>query len=54
MVLLPVLWEDVKVFLGKYGFESSDAIGQNERFPLRLHGSTGSFCKFLGGHRGGR
>jgi len=53
MVLLPVLWEDVEVFLGKYGFESSDAVRQNERFSLCLHGSMGFFCKFLGGRRGG-
>ena len=45
--------EDVEVFLGKYGLESSDAVGQNERFLLCFYGSMGSFCKFLGGHRGG-
>jgi len=49
---LPVLWKDVEVFLGKYRFESSDAVGQNERFSPCLCGLMGSFCKFLGGHRG--
>jgi len=53
MVPLPVLWEDVEVFLGKYRLESSDAIGQNERFLLYLCRLMGSFCKFLGGCRGG-
>ena len=53
IVPLPVLREDVEVFFGKYGLESSDAIGQNERFLPCLCGSMGSFCKFLGGHRGG-
>jgi len=53
MVPLPVLWEDVEVFLGKYGFESSDAVGWSERFSPCLRGSTGSFRKFLGGRRGG-
>jgi len=53
MVPLPVLREDVEVFLGKYGLESSDAVGRNERFLLCLRRSTGSFCKFLGGRRGG-
>ena len=53
MVLLPVLWEDVEVFLGKYGLESSDTVRQNEGFLSCLCGSTGFFCKFLGGRRGG-
>jgi len=53
MVPLPVLWEDIEVFLGKYGFEFSDAVGQNERFSLCLRRLTGFFCKFLGGRRGG-
>jgi len=52
MVPLPVLWEDVEVFLGKYGFESSDAVGRNERFSPCLRGSMGSLCEFLGGRRG--
>jgi len=52
MVPLPVLWEDVEVFLGKYGLESSDAVRQNEKFSPCLLGSMGSFCKFLGGCRG--
>jgi len=53
MVPLPVLWEDVEVFLGKYGFESSNAVGRNERFSPCLCESMGSFYKFLGGRRGG-
>jgi len=52
MVPLPVLWEDIEVFFGKYGFESSDAVGQNKRFSPCLRRLTGSFCKFLGGRRG--
>jgi len=52
MVLLPVLWENVKVFFGKYGLKSSDAIGRNEKFLLCLCESMGFFCKFLGGRRG--
>jgi len=52
MVPLPVLQEDIEVFLGKYKLESSDAVGRNEGIFLYLRGSTGSFCKFLGGRRG--
>jgi len=52
MVPLPMLWEDIEVFLGKYKLESSDAVRQNERFLLYLYGSIGSLCKFLGGRRG--
>jgi len=32
MVPLPVLQKDIEVFLGKYGLESSDAVGWNEGF----------------------
>ena len=53
MVPLPVLREDVEVFLGKYGLESFDAVGRDEGFLPCLRGSTSSFCEFLGGHRGG-
>jgi len=53
MVPLPVLQEDVEVFLGKYGLEFSDAVGRNEGFLLCLCGLMDSFCKFLGGRRGG-
>jgi len=53
MVPLPVLREDIEVFLGKYELESSDAVGRNEGFLPCLRGLTGSFCKFLGGRRGG-
>jgi len=53
MVPLSVLQEDVEVFLGKYGLESSDTVGWNEGFLLYLCRSTGSFYKFLGGRRGG-
>jgi len=53
MVSLPMLWEDVKVFLGKYRLESSNAVGQNKRFLLCLRGLTDSFYKFLGGRRDG-
>jgi len=53
MVPLPVLQEDVEVFFGKYGLESSDAVGWNKGCLLCLCGLTGSFCKFLGGRRGG-
>ena len=49
MVPLPVLREDIEVFFGKYGLESSDAVRQNEGFLPCLCRSTGSFCKFLGG-----
>jgi len=52
MVSLPVLWEDVEVFLGKYRLESSDTVRRDERFSPYLRGSTGSFGKFLGGCRG--
>jgi len=53
MVLLPVLWEDVEVFLGKYGLKSFDAVGQDEGFLPCFRGLTSSFCEFLGGRRGG-
>ena len=52
MVPLPVLREDVEVFLGKYRLESSDAVRRNEGFLPCLRRLTGSFCKFLEGCRG--
>jgi len=42
----------VEVFFGKYRLKSSDVVGQNKRFLPCLHRLTGSFCKFLGDHRG--
>jgi len=52
MILLPVLWEDVEVFLGEYRFEPPDIIEQSERCSLCLQGTMGSLCEFLGGYRG--
>jgi len=53
MVPLPVLWEDVEVFLGKYKFESFSTVRWGERSSLCFQESTGSFCKFLGDHGDG-
>ena len=53
MVPLPVLQEDVEVFLGEYGFEFSDTVKQGKRFSLCLQGLVSSFCEFLGGYGGG-
>ena len=53
MVPLPVLQENVKVFLGEYRFEFSDIVRWGERFSLCLQGSAGSFCEFLGDCGGG-
>ena len=54
MVPLPVLQEDVKVFLGKYRFKPPDAVKWSERCFLCLRGAMGSLCEFLGGCGGSR